>query len=179
MKDEKIMEMVKNGDINKVSILFERYHVLLYNFFYKKNFNQSWSEDLTQNVFERIIKYSHSFNATYPFRAWMFRIAKNVLANHYAKKMKVVNEESISNHAAFATGNVLDDIAEKEQNKKLHQAIALLNKEEREVIHFTRFQQLKYHEIASILQISESGVKMRVHRAMKKLKEHYLKLDKL
>lgn len=173
------MEMVINGDVNKVSILFERYHVQLYNFFYKKNYDQNLSEDLTQNVFERIIQYANSFDTDYPFRAWMFKIARNIVADHFGKK----NLEFTSENDWDRTPSEIDTVAEQMEQKEnlsiLQQAIDSMTEEDREIIHFTRFQKLKYHEIAPILGISESGVKMRVHRAMKKLKEQYLKLDRL
>lgn len=177
MTDEQIMKLINDGDKNKVGILFDRYHIQLYNFFYKRNIDGATSEDLTQNVFEKIIKYSHSFDDSFSFKAWMYRIARNILNDHFSKN-KFRNPLE-TNQLSIAEGNVLDKIEENEQLSQLRQAMKLLNEEDRELIYFSKFQKLKYHEIAPILNISESGVKMRMFRAMKKLKTQYLKLDKL
>jgi len=177
MTDEQIMKLINDGDKNKVGILFDRYHIQLYNFFYKRNIDGPMSEDLTQNVFEKIIKYSHSFDASFSFKAWIFRIARNILNDHFSKN-KFRNSLEISK-LSIVEGNILDKIEHKEQLSQLQKAMALLNKEDQDLIQLSRFQKLKYHEIAPILNISESGVKMRMFRAMKKLKDQYLKLDKI
>ena len=72
----------------------------------------------------------------------------------------LVNDDLVANDATFSAATVLDKMEEKEQLNKLHQAMRLMSREEQELLQFTRFQKLKYHEIATILQISESGVKM-------------------
>lgn len=177
MTDEKIMEMIIDGDKNKIGTLFDRYHIQLYNFFCKRNVEGSTSEDLTQNVFVKVIKYSHSFDPTYPFRAWIYRIARNILNDHFSKT-KLTNPLETS-HLSIAQDSVLEKIEHREQMSQLHQAIAKLGKEDQELIRLSRFEKLKYHEIAPILNLSESGVKMRMYRAMKKLKVQYLKLEKL
>ncbi|MEZ4903238.1 MAG: RNA polymerase sigma factor [Spirosomataceae bacterium] len=52
--------------------------------------------------------------------------------------------------------------------------MARLNPEYREVLILSRFQELPYQEIAQILGTSEGNIKVRVHRAMKELKQIYL-----
>jgi RNA polymerase sigma-70 factor (ECF subfamily) len=177
MVDEKIMELVSKGDSKKLSLLFERYHLALYNFFLRRNPNPMLCEDLTQNVFERLLKYKHSFNPNSSFKAWMFQIARSVYIDDFSKnKLRATHLEG--NITPCQEESIQDSIETSEQYEQLQRALSLLSPAEREIIRFTRFQKLKYHEIAIILNISESGVKMRVHRAMKNLKNIYLKLDK-
>lgn len=57
VNDEHLMQKVKNGDLNSLAPLFEKYHVKLYNFFLRLTRNKDISNDLTQNVFRRIISY--------------------------------------------------------------------------------------------------------------------------
>ena len=54
--DNHLMEQVKDGNAEKLAILFERYHVMLYNFFLRLTSNRSISEDLVQDVFIRVLK---------------------------------------------------------------------------------------------------------------------------
>lgn len=177
MTDEKIMAMINDGDKKKIGLLFDRYHILLFNFFLKRNINKAVSEDLTQNVFEKIIKYSYSFNSNYTFKAWMYRIARNILNDHFSKNK--IHEQLETSKIGETEASVIDQIEQNERMTQLQKALALLSEKDRELIQLARFQKLKYHEIASVLNISESGVKMRMLRAMKKLKEQYLKLEDL
>jgi len=61
--DEKIMQNVRDGNIAEMSVLFERYHLRLYNFFLKMGLQKDISQDLTQNLFYRIIKYRRTYRA--------------------------------------------------------------------------------------------------------------------
>ncbi len=61
MTDEVIMEAVKTGDLQQASLLFERYHKRIFNFLARMTMDRDAVEDLTQNVFLRIIKYRNSF----------------------------------------------------------------------------------------------------------------------
>lgn len=174
MKDEQVMMAVANGDLSKLSILFDRYHVKLYNFFMKMNYDKTLSEDLTQNVFERIIKYKHSFNQANAFVPWMFRIARNVNTDYYrSRKLKLSDNIDMQQ---------LDKPIEHEENLDiqkviLQRALNQLSDDYREVLLMTRFQGLQYSEVADVLQCSESNVKVRVHRAIKALRKEYLKLE--
>jgi len=55
-------------------------------------------------------------------------------------------------------------------------AMESLSDDNRELLILCRYQELKYHEIARILDISEAAVKVRVHRALNQLKSNYLKI---
>ena len=54
----------------------------------------------------------------------------------------------------------------------LHQALARLSPEHREVLVLSRFQEMKYAQIAQVLDTTEGAVKVRVHRAMNELKDN-------
>ena len=72
------MMQVKEGGIRQLALLFERYQNPVYRYFLQTVQDQSLSEDLTQNVFERIIKYRNSFREESVFKSWIFSIARNV-----------------------------------------------------------------------------------------------------
>lgn len=174
LKDEQIMMAVAQGDLKQLAILFDRYHVKLYNFFYKMNYNQALSEDLTQNVFERIIKYKHSFDNSSLFVAWMFRIARNVNADYY-KKQKLKINKNIEVQEVDRVDDVPDSL--EPQKRILKTAMSKLSDDYREVLLMTRYQGMQYSEVADVLQCTESNVKVRVHRAIKALRTEYKKLE--
>jgi RNA polymerase sigma factor (sigma-70 family) len=68
---------------------------------------------------------------------------------------------------------------EKKQDADLlHRAMATLSEDHREVLVLSRFQELRYEEIAGILNVSEGAVKVRVHRALEALKKVFLTTEK-
>jgi RNA polymerase sigma-70 factor (ECF subfamily) len=68
-------------------------------------------------------------------------------------------------------------IEKNEDLKMLETAMDKLSDENRELLILCRFQELKYHEIAKILNTSEGAIKVRVHRALSQLKSNYLKIE--
>ena len=173
MTDEEVMAMVKKGDLEKASILFERYQAMLYNFFVKLSFDAELSKDLTQNVFYRLIKYRNSFNEGKAFKAWFFQLARNQYLDHVGNaKNKRSRFDDLEKLAHKAAENMQDQ-AQSEREKVLYKALSLLDEEQRELIVLSKFQKMKYTDIAQILNITEAAVKVKVHRAIKKLKGVY------
>ena len=176
--DEHLMTAVRDGDLNKMSILFERYHVKLYNYFIKLTRDRDLSEDLTQNVFERALKYRNSYKDSFPFQAWIYRIASNVRYDHYrAKKPDIAYNDG---YQAFADGIASEEVdPQEEQISRLHQALHGLNDDQKKMIWLTKYEGMKYAEAAQILGITESALKVKIHRTMKTLKANYFKINPL
>ena len=76
---------VKAGNIAKLGLLYERHKKRLFSFFYNMNSNSELSEDLVQSVFERMLKYKHTFTTESNFIGWMFQIARNSNYDHFKK----------------------------------------------------------------------------------------------
>src|SRR5260221_14328198 len=87
MTDEMIMEAVKNGDLQQASLLFERYHKRIFNFLARLASDRELAEDLTQNVFLRMMKYSGSYKEGLKFQSWIYQMARNALLAHYRAKV--------------------------------------------------------------------------------------------
>ncbi|MGC2697119.1 MAG: RNA polymerase sigma factor, partial [Candidatus Angelobacter sp.] len=79
------MAQVRSGMGEMLGVLFERYHVPLFNFYLKLIGERTVSEDLVQEVFFRILKYRHSYRVETPFKAWMYQIARNARIDHFRK----------------------------------------------------------------------------------------------
>jgi len=165
--------MVKQGKLDALSGLFERYHVKLYNFFLRLTRDASLSEDLVQNVFERIIKYRKSYRGDASFKAWMYQIARNVRTDHYRlNKIKIDDAvEPVSLNRG--TGNHQEVMEKQEEKQELKKAIMQLKPEYREVLWLGWFEKMSYAEVGEIMGITVSNVKVRMHRAIKQLKRHY------
>jgi RNA polymerase sigma-70 factor (ECF subfamily) len=109
----------------------------------------------------------------------MYHLARNVLKDHYKKSKRAGNHYDAAEYEEKITGGTpADELVEKKlEIKALQQAIAKLSAEHREVLVLSRFQDLKYFEIAQILDISVGAVKVRIHRAVSQLKAMYLQWE--
>ncbi len=179
MTDEMIMEAVKNGDLQQVSLLFERYHKRIYNFLARMTIDRELAEDLTQNVFLRIIKYKNSYREGMRFQSWIYQVARNIFSDHYqAHKNKFsdfINVDKISDNVPDSQ----EAYDREEQEKLLTRSMALLSAEQRELLILTRFQHMKYEDVAVIMDTTVANIKVKVHRAIAKLREHYFELEKI
>ena len=98
LSDEDLMEIVSQGNLDAMTYIFERYHIRLYNFYFQKIRDASVCEDLTQNVFLKIIKYKHSYKGG-KFASWIFKIARNLFYDYYQEQKKTQPFEDIDNVA--------------------------------------------------------------------------------
>jgi len=73
INDNDLMEQVSAGKVEKLAILFEKHHVRLYNFFLRLTGRRNISEDLVQEVFIRILKYSSTYQARSKFVSMPYR----------------------------------------------------------------------------------------------------------
>lgn len=173
------MLKVKEGDIARMGLLFERYHRELFGFLYHMSSNPDASEDMVQTVFYRMLKYRHTFTGEGEFRTWMYHLARNVLVDLVKQTRRSAQHHDVQAYAdRIGGGTLADESLQKEQEvTQLHEALARLSADHREVLVMSRYQELKYEEIARILNTTEGAVKVRVHRAMNELKKIYLKRE--
>lgn len=179
MTDEKLMHAVKGGDMAKASILFDRYNKHLYNFFVKITYDRDLGHDLTQNTFLRMIRFKHTYKSDAKFKSWIFQIARNVYADHY-RSNKILKSDYDEVEMIGQKVEAIDvQMANDEREKLLYIAMYKLNEDQRELLLLSKFQKLKYEEIASIYETTVGAIKVKVHRAINKLKDNYLELEKI
>lgn len=170
LTDEEIMLAIATGKIELLSILFDRYHVRMYNYFNKMVCNKMVSEDLTQDVFIKVIKYRTSYKNG-NFAAWLYTIARNIFSSHYQKTKK--ERSNLIDDDKLDANETLVSESNQEELEHLQKALLKLSNSDRELIVMHRFQEIKYEQIAQIIGSTENAVKVKVHRALKKLKEIY------
>lgn len=165
--NEELMAAVSDGDLDLLKVLFERHHVHVFNFLYKMCGDKMLSEDLTQEVFYKLMKYRTSYNNG-NFTSWMFTIARNSLKTNFRRGKD--HHESIE---TVAYKLVTEQKDTDETYTHLQTALSRLSATDRELIILNRFQEIKYQEIAEIIGSTPGAVKTKVSRAIQKLKAIY------
>ena len=169
LTDEELMHDVAGGNLDAMTFIFERYHLRIFNFLVQMTRDKEVAEDLTQNVFYKVIRYRTSYKGG-QFVSWIFKIARNLFSDYYHKQKKMQSDTTIE--------NVMDSTLVTSEQKTddlnhLQLALSRLKIEERELIVMNRIQGMRYDKIAEITGSSEGAVKVKVHRIIKKLRSVY------
>ncbi len=126
------------------------------------------AEDIAQDVFVYILIHKEKYDFNYSLKTYLFTIAKSKSLNYLKREKRIVelNEQDI------ADVNELEErifINERKQNLKL--AMAKLKPEYREAVYFADIEELNYKEIGKIMNKTENGIKVLIHRARKNLEK--------
>jgi len=173
------MAKVRDGDPEKLGLLYERYKRPLLGFFVGMVRDKELSEDLVQNTFVRILKYKHLFRGDGDFRTWMFHIARNVKNDHF-RKNKITHEKVEKWEDKIKDeGNLMQEWQADDEQRMLAIAMDKLPEDKREILLLSKYQEKKYKEIGEILGCTEGTVKVKVFRALQDLKAIYQQVEKM
>jgi RNA polymerase sigma-70 factor (ECF subfamily) len=151
--------------------LFERHRLPLYDFLCRTTGDRAAAEDLVQDVFVRILKYRHTYRDDSNFETWMFRIARNARADYFRRRttLRVVDIDTVE--PASAAPDPTEVLAQTADAARLKRALLRLPDDRRELLVLARYRRMRYEQIGALLDIEVGAVKVRVHRAMKQLRE--------
>jgi RNA polymerase sigma factor (sigma-70 family) len=178
--DHVLMLAVRDGELDALGELFERHHGPLFGFLVKLTGNRSAAEDIAQTVFQRMLKYRHTYRDDGSFTAWMYHLARRCSADHFRKSNAAphaTDPADLSEHADD-TPHAAHHATTRDDHALLQTALARLDHDDREVLLLSRFQELSFAEISGILECSVGAAKVRAHRALRELRDIYLQLQK-
>jgi RNA polymerase sigma factor (sigma-70 family) len=167
------MRQVRAGRTVALATLFERHHTRVYGYCLRMTGNRSSAEDLVQDVFMKMLKYKATFKDDSELVPWMFGIARNSCLAHL-KRRSVDHLPATQATEETATEEAHEEPHDERQSELVRQALLKLPAERREVLVLSRYEYKSYDAIARVLDCSVGAVKVRVHRAMKQLREIYL-----
>ncbi len=131
------------------------------------------THDVLQNTFLKIYRNINKFKGESQLFSWMYRIATNEAITFINKKAKrlQINSQELQDHLISSLES--DVYFEGDEIQlKLQRAIASLPAKQQQVFNMKYFEELKYREIAEILETSEGALKASYHIAVKKIEEH-------
>jgi RNA polymerase sigma-70 factor (ECF subfamily) len=170
------MRLVQAGDTGQLALLFERHHQALFRYLLHLTSDQTLSEDLVQEVFFRALKYARSYDLNLPFSVWLYGMARNAYFDWLRKRRREVSDNGEMGEIASSEPMPEELSARNQDVMFLREALRQLPEEKREVLVLSRFQDLRYEEIARIMKCEIGTVKVRVYRALKELREKFCEL---
>lgn len=176
-----LMMAVKRGELDKLGSLFEQFHGQVIGFYRRSGYEQVASEDMAQETFWRIMKYRNSYESTRPFRAWLFRIARNVMYDESKRRGRsgeVFQPVKDGEVEGFAGGHerVSAGVEGEERKALLQKALSRLPAEKRDLIVMCRFEELPQSEVAEVFGCSVGALKVRLFRALQDLKQVFIEI---
>ena len=182
-RDLELMRRFQAGDADAFTQLYERHLRGLLNFFFRLCWDASLSEDFAQEVLLRVFKSGKHWEPNAKFTTFLYRIARNFWIDHCrllsTQKEKVsLNAQPTGDGETSLIDRLPDDIKPPEDDldrRELYgaimKALEQLPEEQRMVFVLSEIEEMKYQEIAEVMDVPVGTIKSRMHTAVAKLQE--------
>lgn len=181
--DEELMLAYKAGNVGAFNQLFMRHQGAVFRFVLRSTRSSAKSEEITQEVFFRVVRMAPTYEPRAKFRTWLFTIARNLCIDESrrAEQGKVDSlDEPIGESGNLRRIDLFADTSQMaadqaplraEFNTRVAAALAEMPVEQREVFELRVVADLRFPEIASILSANEDTIKARFRYACRRLRE--------
>jgi RNA polymerase sigma-70 factor, ECF subfamily len=182
--DKELAKLAGGGREAAFGELLSRYERPIFSLVYRMVRDRTLAEDLAQEAFIRAFNAISSYNASYKFSSWIFKIANNHTIDHLRKKQLDTISIDGSPHATSAQDQektrliveAKDESPEeyvehRELGSQIERAIGELRPEYRTAILLRHVEGYAYDEISEIMDLPLGTVKTYLHRARSELKE--------
>jgi RNA polymerase sigma-70 factor (ECF subfamily) len=162
------------------SAAYESHYTKLFAFVYSRMRDVELSKDIVAQVFERAYSKGHGLRQQAAYGAWLFMIAKNLIAGHYRKNQREYNHlDRARDELRFADGppSPEEAILRDERVGQLLKQIATLPRRDQELLSLKFDAELTNAEIAHVLKMTPLNVRVAVFRALKRLRSRMLADD--
>jgi RNA polymerase sigma-70 factor, ECF subfamily len=176
LSDNEIIELTLAGDADAFNMLVRRWERQIYSLAFRMLGRDEEARDICQETFLSAYRNLSKFRGDAKFSSWLYRIAINCC--HTRIRTRGGNDLSLEQQyqdlgfePATNSDQADEDLQREQIGEVVRRALAGLPPEMRQVIIMKEYQDLKFHEIAEILNIPVSTVKTRVYTGLNQLKQ--------
>lgn len=170
MEEAELIARAQQGDKEAYIELIQIHQQTVEKFAFQCGVHSNDLADVSQEVCVKLYRFLHQFKQD-RFTTWLYKITLNATRDYYRKEQReLAKEDKLNAQRQTIFLSAEDDVLLFEEDKLLHNAIQALDEKYRYPIVLYYFHELKYEEIAEVLNISLSTVKVRLLRAKEKLK---------
>jgi len=184
-EDTELVAAARDGDRAAFTELVKRYQRRVFSVALGVVHNPEDAMDIAQETFLKVHNKLSTFEGESAFYTWVYRITMNLSIDHIRRRKKraeedidnvmhkvdTANEGALPLSGKFGDGDPTKVMADRELERKLHEALDQLPEIHRQVILLREVESLSYSDIAGVLEISKGTVMSRLHHARRKLKE--------
>ncbi|WP_344977749.1 RNA polymerase sigma-70 factor [Compostibacter hankyongensis] len=173
--EKDILTLFYQGNIYAFELIFKKYNTVLCNFASRFVSSQDISVEIVQGVFLKLWENHDKIIIENALKSYLFRAVYNQCSSylsHLRVRKKYLHSIRRLHETQHLTDPVQDSLSYKELNHRVHEAVAQLPEECRKIFVLSRFEGLKYMEIADRLQVSVKTVETQISRALTRLREN-------
>ena len=170
--DNYYIGQVLGGKPEAFSFLVEKYQDMIYGLSIKMLRNAEDAEELAQDTFVKAYRSLDSYKGTSKFSTWLYRIAYNTAISAMRKrKLEVLSldEQRISDQEEMKIQQQFGQIRKEELSAYLQKAIESLPADDQVLVTLYYYEEQSIDEVVQITGLTESNVKVKIHRARKKM----------
>lgn len=165
---DKAIVGITEGDVNALSVIYDHLGRQIYFIAYSVLHHHHDAEDVLQQTLCEIVKNAHAYRKGSNARAWVLGIARNQALKLNRDRKAYIPIEELENDARYAERDdaLLSSLT-------MFDALNTLSDEEQQIVLLRIESDLKFKEIAELLQITTAAAEKKYQRALKKLKTYY------
>ncbi|MBI3939526.1 MAG: sigma-70 family RNA polymerase sigma factor [Acidobacteria bacterium] len=180
--DEYLVQEYLDGDVSRFNLLIQRWQKRIFNFIYRNIGNYEEAQDLTQDTFAKAFVKVKDLDDPAKFSAWLYRVALNECRMAFRRgkgkqniPLEIYDQTETRELQLRGVMSEPEDTPEeslqrKESIERLRSVLSAIPEEQRLIIVMKEYEDLKFHEIAAILEIPLSTVKSRMYLGLKTLR---------
>lgn len=170
---------IKQGDPSAYAVLVDKYKKLAYNVALQLTENREDAEEVAQDAFVKAYQALDTYKGDSKFSTWLYRIVYNTAISRMRKKKlntKSIDEDYSTSVNVIATQSSVKKMEVDERKKFINLALERMNGDEKSLLTLFYLEENSVDEVSQVTGLSISNVKVKLHRARKKL---YLQLEAL
>jgi RNA polymerase sigma-70 factor (ECF subfamily) len=171
-RETELIKRAQNGDRAAVGALYDWHHTPIFRFVWSRIGSQQLAEDLTGEVFTKMVSHLSDYQiGSTPFRAWLYRIARNLITDEYRKQNGKTAVPLQDAETMISVNPSPTALAEQSMTlEKVQKALTTIDPNQREVVELRFLAGLSLQEVADTLGYSVAAVKSHQHRGLKALR---------
>jgi len=171
-KDSYYIAKIKEGDTGAYAFLVDKYKKMTFNVALQLMGNHEDAEEIAQDAFLKAYQALDSYKGESKFSTWIYRIIYNTAISRLRKKkmdVSSIDDDFTTSINVKSTQSALREVRNTERKKFLSEALKRLSGDERNLITLFYLEEKSVDEVCFITGLSASNVKVKLHRARKKL----------
>jgi RNA polymerase sigma-70 factor (ECF subfamily) len=180
LPDAELIERCLARENDAWSEIVARYRRRVFHIAYKFTSKHDQAEDLTQDIFVKLLRSLDKFHRDADFGTWLTSVARHYCIDHYRaskREREVLVEDLVAfDHAPAASGNPYRALEDSDTKTLLRRGLDQLPPKLREAVVLRDLQGLTYQEMASRLGLPEGTVKSRINRGREELARRLLRV---
>lgn len=169
--EKRIVRKIQNGDAEAFARIYDGYINKVYKFIFYKVKTQEQAEDLTSQVFMKVLEYILSGKNIESIQALIYKIARNQVIDHYRGLKNEVPIEFVTKETSVSFEA---EIESKEDLEEIEAAVRKLKGGTKDAMLLRYIDDYSIKEVALAMGKSEGAVRVMIHRAKRELRDKLL-----